>query len=100
VQAQMRGAAAGILNMLNNTGQMLSIAIVFPVALSRVPQDAMMQIFIYGGGMGKFPAALAAFMNGVHSAFLLSCLISLVAMAIAALRPSYGNAQQISETSA
>ncbi|MBO0790703.1 MAG: MFS transporter, partial [Ktedonobacteraceae bacterium] len=42
VQAQMRGAAAGILNMLNNTGQMLSIAIVFPVALSRVPQDAMM----------------------------------------------------------
>lgn len=100
VQAQMRGAAAGILNMLNNTGQMLSIAIVFPVALSQVPQDAMMQVFIYGGGMGKFPAALAAFMGGLHNAFLISCIISLVAMAVAWLRPSHSHAQQISEEAA
>jgi len=100
VQAQMRGAAAGILNMLNNTGQMLSIAIVFPVALSHVPQNAMMQIFIYGGGMSKYPAALTAFMSGLHNAFLISCLISLVAMVIAALRPSHSHAQDISEVAA
>jgi MFS family permease len=100
VQAQMRGAAAGILNMLNNTGQMLSIAIVFPVALSRVPQNAMMQVFIYGGGMGKYPAALAAFMSGLHNAFLISCIISLVAMVVAALRPSHSHAQSISEVAA
>lgn len=100
VQAQMRGAAAGILNMLNNTGQMLSIAIVFPVALSQVPQNAMMQVFVYGGGMGKYPAALAAFMSGLHNAFLISCVISVVAMVIAALRPSHSHADDISEAAA
>ncbi|HLG61010.1 MAG TPA: MFS transporter [Ktedonosporobacter sp.] len=86
---QMRGAASGILNMLNNTGQMLSIAIVFPLALSNVPQDAMMQVFIYGGGMSKYPAALAIFMSGLHSAFLVSCGLSLIAMIVAALRPAH-----------
>src|SRR5258708_1197174 len=52
VEPHTRGAAAGILNMLNNTGQMLSIAIVFPLALKAVPSAVMMQVFIYGGGMG------------------------------------------------
>src|SRR5215469_2713041 len=37
VEPHKRGSAAGILTMLNNTGQMLSIAIVFPLALSAVP---------------------------------------------------------------
>jgi len=89
VPAQERGAASGILNMLNNTGQMLSIAIVFPLALSKVPQAAMMQVFIYGGGMGKYPAALAIFMNGLQTAFLVSFAISIVAMIVAALRPAH-----------
>lgn len=90
VTPQQRGAAAGILNMLNNTGQMLSIAIVFPLALSRVPQAAVMQVFIFGKGMGQFSNALGSLMQGVHSAFLFSCVLSLVAMAVAALRPSHG----------
>lgn len=89
VTAQMRGAAAGILNMLNNTGQMLSIAIVFPLALSNVPQAAVMQVFINGKGMGQFTAALTMLMNGLHQAFLVSCAISIVAMIVAALRPSH-----------
>src|SRR5579883_2961861 len=89
VEPHMRGSAAGVLNMLNNTGQMLSIAIVFPLALSKVPQTAMMQVFIYGGGMSKYPAALAIFMSGLHSAFLVSCGLSLIAMIVAALRPAH-----------
>ncbi|HEU5229836.1 MAG TPA: MFS transporter [Ktedonobacteraceae bacterium] len=92
---QMRGAASGILNMLNNTGQMLSIAIVFPLALSQVPQDAMMQVFIFGGGMSKYPAALAIFMNGLHSAFLVSCGLSVIAMIVAALRPSHRHGEAV-----
>lgn len=94
VEPHMRGAAAGILNMLNNTGQMLSIAIVFPIALSKVPQDVMMQVFIYGGGMGKYPAALAIFMSGLHTAFLVSCCLSVVAMVVAALRPSHDSMRE------
>lgn len=89
VQPQERGAASGILNMLNNIGQLLSIAIVFPLALSKVPQNAMMQVFIYGGGMGKFPTALALFMSGLQLAFLVSFGISIVAMIVAALRPAH-----------
>ena len=90
VRPNMRGAAAGILSMLNNTGQMLSIAIVFPLALSAVPMAAMMQVFIYGGGMSQFPAALALFMHGLHNAFLVSFVLSVIAMIVAALRPSHG----------
>lgn len=89
VDPQMRGAASGILAMLNNTGQMLSIAIVFPLALSQVPMAAMMQVFIYGGGMSAFPAAEAIFMNGLHLAFFVSFVISVVAMFVAVLRPSH-----------
>jgi len=89
VPPERRGAAAGILSMLNNTGQMLSIAIVFPLALSSVPIAAMMQVFIYGGGMSQFPSALALFLHGLHSAFLVSFVLSLVAMIVAALRPSH-----------
>src|SRR6266566_3198097 len=82
VPPERRGAAAGILSMLNNTGQMLSIAIVFPLALSSVPIAAMMQVFIYGGGMSQFPSALALFLHGLHSAFLVSFVLSLVAMIV------------------
>ncbi len=89
VEPQKRGSAAGILTMLNNTGQMLSIAIVFPLALSAVPMVAMMQVFIYGGGMSQFPAALAIFLHGLHFAFLVSFGISVAAMIVAALRPAH-----------
>ena len=89
VEPQRRGAASGILSMLNNTGQMLSIAIVFPLALSSVPIAAMMQVFIYGGGMSQFPTALALFLHGLHSAFLVSFVLSVVAMIVAALRPAH-----------
>ncbi len=88
VEPHMRGEAAGILSMLNNTGQMLSIAIVFPLALSQVPKTVLMQVFIYGGGMSQFPAALAAFLHGLHLAFFVSFLLSVAAMLVAALRPS------------
>jgi EmrB/QacA subfamily drug resistance transporter len=89
VEPHTRGTAAGIISMLNNTGQMLSIAIVFPLALSAVPMAAMMQVFIYGGGMSQFPTALALFLHGVHLAFYVSFGLSVVAMIVAALRPAH-----------
>ena len=38
--------------MAGNTGQMLSIAIAFPLVLSRIPEDVMFKVFLYGSGMG------------------------------------------------
>jgi hypothetical protein len=75
--------------MLTNTGQMLSIAIAFPLVLSRIPQDVMFNVFLYGGGMGNNPEALSAFEQGVHQAFLVSFGITLAAMVVAFLRPSH-----------
>src|SRR2546421_5540615 len=90
VEPHTRGAAAGILNMLNNTGQMLSFAIVFPLALSQIPFAAIQQVFINGGGFGNFASAIPPFLSGLHLAFLVSFVLSVIAAVVAALRPSHG----------
>jgi EmrB/QacA subfamily drug resistance transporter len=89
VRPDQRGMAAGIRTMLANTGQMLSIAIAFPLVLAQIPQDVMMKIFIYGGGMGQNHSALNTFLNGLHLAFLISCGVSILAAALSALQPSH-----------
>ena len=93
VEPHTRGAAAGVLNMLNNTGQMLSIAIVFPLALSKLPFGVIQQVFITGGGMGNFASAVPDFLSGLHLAFLVSFILSVIAAVVAAARPSHGRNQ-------
>ena len=88
VHPHERGSAAGIYTMLNNTGQMLSIVIAFPLVLSRIPEAVMFRVFLYGGGMRAAPAAMATFESGVHDAFVVSFVITLVAAAVSALRPA------------
>jgi MFS family permease len=89
VQPGQRGIAAVTNAMLMNTGQMLSIAIAFPLVLSRIPLDVMFQVFLYGGGMSSTPQALAYFEMGTHEAFLASFIITLIAAAVSFLRPSF-----------
>ena len=50
--------------MVANTGQMLSIAIAFPLVLSRIPEDVMFKVFLYGGGMGDVPGCAARLRAG------------------------------------
>jgi len=88
VPVERRGIASATNIMLNNTGQMFSITIAFPLVLSRIPQDLMYRIFLYGGGMQAMPAALQAFDNGLHAAFLVSFAITIAAAAASFLRPS------------
>lgn len=75
--------------MLGNTGQMLSIAIAFPLVLAKIPQDVMMKVFIYGGGMSANPAALHSFLSGLHLAFLISAAVSIVAAIVSWLQPPH-----------
>jgi MFS family permease len=89
VPPRQRGTASGINTMVANTGQMLSIAIAFPLVLSRIPEDVMFKVFLYGGGMGDVPDALHAFEDGLHQAFLVSFAITLIAALASALRPSH-----------
>jgi MFS family permease len=89
VPPRQRGIASGINTMVGYTGQMLSIAIAFPLVLSRIPEDVMFKVFLYGGGMGDVPEALHAFEGGLHQAFLVSFGITLVAALASGLRPSH-----------
>jgi MFS family permease len=88
VQPGQRGIAAGTNAMLMNTGQMLSIAVAFPLVLSRIPLDVMFHVFLYGGGMSSTPQALLDFEMGTHEAFLVSFAVTLVAAVVSFLRPS------------
>jgi EmrB/QacA subfamily drug resistance transporter len=89
VLPRQRGTASGINTMVTNTGQMLSISIAFPLVLSRIPEDVMFKVFLYGGGMGDVPDALRAFEQGLHQAFLVSFGITLIAALASGLRPAH-----------
>jgi EmrB/QacA subfamily drug resistance transporter len=79
-----RGIASGTRVMLMNVGSMLSMAIALPMVLSGIPTQDMMNLFLYGGGIS--PQALAIFESGLHEAFLLFFVVSLVALAISLIK--------------
>ena len=88
VKPSERGSASGIRAMLMNTGQMLSIAIAFPLVLSQIPEVVMFHVFLYGGGLSGTPQVLAAFEFGMHEAFLVSAVFTVFAAIISFSRPS------------
>jgi EmrB/QacA subfamily drug resistance transporter len=89
VVTERRGIASATAVMLGNTGQMLSISIAFPLVLSRIPQDVMYRIFLYGGGMSAAPGVLPIFEQGLHEAFLVSFGVTIVAAVASFLRPAH-----------
>lgn len=88
VKPSERGIASGIRSMLMNTGQMLSIAIAFPLVLSQLPETVLYHVFLYGGGLGGTPQVLASFEFGMHEAFLVSAVFTVFAAIISFRRPS------------
>jgi EmrB/QacA subfamily drug resistance transporter len=88
VKPSERGIASGIRSMLMNTGQMLSIAIAFPLVLSQLPEAVLYHVFLYGGGLGGTPQVLASFEFGMHEAFLVSAVFTVFAAIISFRRPS------------
>jgi EmrB/QacA subfamily drug resistance transporter len=88
VKPSERGIASGIRSMLMNTGQMLSIAIAFPLVLSQLPETVLYHVFLYGGGLGGTPQVLATFEFGMHEAFLVSAAVTVFAAIISFRRPS------------
>jgi EmrB/QacA subfamily drug resistance transporter len=88
VKPSERGIASGIRSMLMNTGQMLAIAIAFPLVLSQLPEDVLYHVFLYGGGLGGTPEVLASFEFGMHEAFLVSAAVTVFAAIISFRRPS------------
>lgn len=87
---QRRGIASGTRMMLMNVGSMISMAVAIPMVMTGLSTKDMMALFLYGGGIGS--QALATFEYGLHQAFLLFFVISLVALAISLIRVRPANA--------
>jgi hypothetical protein len=66
--------------MLSNAGSTFALAIAFPLVLANIPQDQMLKLFLYGGGIS--PDTVKVFENGLHTAFLVFFVISLVAVIV------------------
>jgi MFS family permease len=85
VDARHRGVTSATRVLLVNGGQMVSLAVVFPFVLSRMPEDLMAKIFLYGGGMAAMPVVEASLLDGIRLAFLFSFALTLVAALVSAL---------------
>jgi EmrB/QacA subfamily drug resistance transporter len=81
---ERRGIASGTRMMLMNVGSMVSMAIAIPMVMTGLSSEDMMALFLYGGGISS--QALATFESGLHEAFLLFLVISLMALAISLIK--------------
>jgi EmrB/QacA subfamily drug resistance transporter len=86
VPANRRGIAAGARTMLQNTGAVLSIALVMAIVTSAVPQDVLISIFS-GVSKGLDAARLDPFIHNLHVAMWVLAAISLVGTAVSLMRP-------------
>lgn len=78
------GVASGLLRTLSNTGMVSSFAIALLIASLSIPRQAAFAIFL---GVSKLTQSLAgAFVTGMHSAFLASIALIVVALALSILR--------------
>jgi EmrB/QacA subfamily drug resistance transporter len=89
VDSSKRGEGSGVRGILSNLGQMLSVAIIFPIILGSISEKAMSEIFIYGGKSVKIiPGDLVKFINSIHMAFLILLIFTLIAMVMSITGPS------------
>jgi EmrB/QacA subfamily drug resistance transporter len=79
------GIASGTLATLRQAGMVTSFALALAVAASSLPRDVMMQLFV-GNNVTLGSAPMKAFVIGMHSAFLVSTVLVLVAAGLSFVR--------------
>jgi EmrB/QacA subfamily drug resistance transporter len=79
------GIASGTLATLRQAGMVTSFALALAVAASSLPRDVMMQLFV-GNNVALGSAPMRAFVVGMHSAFLVSTVLVLIAAGISFVR--------------
>jgi EmrB/QacA subfamily drug resistance transporter len=91
VPADRRGAASAMRAFFNNTGMVISMTLALPLLVSTVPLDQMMNMFVVGGM--NMPVALQiTFTRGITAVFFLSCLLTVPAIIVSAMRgPDQGS---------
>jgi EmrB/QacA subfamily drug resistance transporter len=85
VPMDRRGAASAMRAFFNNTGMVISMTIALPLLVSTIPLDQMMNMFVVGG-MNMPVATQIAFTHGITAVFVLSCILTIPAIIISALR--------------
>jgi EmrB/QacA subfamily drug resistance transporter len=88
VPAHRRGIAAGARMMLQNTGAVISIALVLAIVTSSVPKATLFAVFS-GLAKGLSPERLAPFIDNMHTALWVLAIVSLAGAAVSLMRPSH-----------
>jgi MFS family permease len=79
------GIASGTLATLRQAGMVTSFALALAVAASSLPRDVMMQLFV-GNNVTLGSSPMKAFVIGMHSAFLVSTVLVIIAAGISFVR--------------
>lgn len=79
------GVASATLATLRQAGMVTSFALSLAVAAGSLPRDVMLQLFV-GNNVTLGSAPLQAFIIGMHSAFVVSFALTLIAAAISMVR--------------
>lgn len=87
VPADKRGIAAGVRTMMNNGGNVLSIAISMAIIASSISPKAMQALFV-GTQVGSQGIAINQFIHGLRIAFTISLICSLAAAVMSYMRGS------------
>lgn len=93
VHEDRRGIAAGTRMMLQNTGAVISIALVLEIITGAVPKDVLFSIFS-GVTSGMSEAKLAPFISSMHEALWVLSAISLVGAVVVLMRPQNATAEE------
>jgi EmrB/QacA subfamily drug resistance transporter len=88
VPAHRRGIAAGARTLLQNTGAVLSIALVLAIITSAVPKSTLFAVFS-GLAKGLSAEKLAPFIANMHAALWVLAATSLVGAIVCLLRPRH-----------
>lgn len=85
VPSTRRGIAAGTRSLLLNSGQTMSIALTMAIIATAMSYETLVSLF---SGSAQAAQALdaAAFMDGLHKVFLVSALLSVIAIVCSMLR--------------
>ncbi|HNT00872.1 MAG TPA: MFS transporter, partial [Candidatus Saccharicenans sp.] len=85
VPPERRGIAAGTRTMMNNAGQVISIALSMAIVSSSINMQSMQDLFA-GRRAGSASLAVNEFISGARHAFLISMIITIIAAFISYLR--------------
>ncbi|HZW83034.1 MAG TPA: MFS transporter [Candidatus Deferrimicrobium sp.] len=88
VPPQRRGIAGGVRTMMNNAGNLISIALSMAIISSSITPEAFQGLFA-GTQVGSQGIAVAQFIGGLRTAFTISFFVSLLGAAISYMQGSH-----------